>query len=195
MSFIFFFILLIETAQPLWVIPDSVIHAISRDSGYTEELVFIPLFPSQPLKGNPSTDREPKVYVAATEKRLYAFWKDSEGRFKGKRYSLSQSTGFSPDYSCFRLIKEGMHQPELIEQYLTCKKAMNQAEREEPALLYAALFPDLPHPAIPYPELDKDRLKLLSEATDFIKRYNHPLFLSFQSKIKSLIDETAPSYD
>ena len=88
-----------------------------------------------------------------------------------------------------------MHQPRLIEQYLAFKKTMTRSEREDPALLYAALFPDLPHPAVPYPELDKEKLKSLSEAADFIRRYDHPLFLSFQNRIKPLIDETAPAYD
>jgi len=195
MPLILFFILLIETTQPVWIIPAPVETSIRRESACGEELNIVPLFPDHPVKEVSKKENHHTAYVAVTDERLYAFWKDKEGRPRGKRFPMPSRAPFSLDYSRFRLLKEGMHQPELAFLYLFHRQALKEAKAKTPQLLYAALFPDRPHPAIPYPSLDREILSNLSRSADFIKRYDQPLFLSLRGEIKAYIDETAPAYD
>jgi len=192
---ILFFILLMETAQPVWTIPSPAEEAIRRESAYGEELSLVSLFPEQPLKEASADKGSHTAYVAVTGDRLYAFWKDKEGQPRGRRFSMPSRAPFSLDYSRFRLVKEGMHRPELAFLYLFHRQTLTQAREQTPQLLYAALFPDRPHPAVPYPSLDKEKLSALSRSADFIRRYDQPLFSSLQEEIKKFIDETAPAYD
>ena len=195
MPLILFFIFLMETTQPVWTIPAPVEESVRRECTYGEELVLVSLFPEQPLKAAPAEDNRHTAYVAVTGERLYAFWKDTEGQPCGSRFSMPSEAPFTLDYSRFRLVKEGMHRPELAFLYLFHRQALTEARQKTPQVLYAALFPDRPHPAVSYPSLDDEKLSALSRSADFIRRYDQPLFLSLQKQIKIFIDETAPVYD
>ncbi len=195
MPLILFFILLMETAHPVWTIPASVEESIRRESSYGESLSIVTLFPAQPVKEVKGDEKNHMAYVAVTGERAYVFWKDKESRPRGIRLSLPSPAPFTLDYSRFRLLKEGMHRPELAFLYLFHRQALEESKEKAPQLLYAALFPDRPHPAIPYPSLDKEGLAELSRSADFIKRYDQPFFLLLQGEIKAFIDETAPAYD